>query len=542
MAIDRIVGIETEYGISRRSSVTKAIYDRPKQRQVEDTALLVSNFVVGPTKWDYRQERELPDLDGRQIGDIHNRILANGARFYEDHAHPEYSTPECRAPRQVVVCDRAGERILNLARASANKVLKAEHPDDEIVIYKNNVDSEGNSFGCHENYLVQRATPWYRIREFLMPFLVTRQIFTGAGKVSPNSRRPSTTGRSRPYSTLKGWVIDEFGEMSSYFEEAGMKDRHAGLLAEIQALFKDYEGGETERIFQLSQRPDFFTREESLDTMSDRGIINTRDEPHADPAKYRRLHVIVGDSNMAPWSTFLKVGTTMLVLDLIEDRHVGDEVMLKDPVDTFRSISRDQEWKWPVTFQDGRTATALDHQEAYLNLAMRHYSHDPIKKEIIERWASVLDALRRQDTNFLATRIDHAIKRRLIDMYMGKHDVGLNSPDVAKLDLRYHNINPEEGVFHSLERRGFVDSLGITVEEIDATVKSPPEDTRAYFRGGLLRRFPDRVVSANWGHVELTAGGKQVTVPLQEPLRGTKELIGGALESSENVEQLLEKL
>ncbi len=544
MAMDRVMGIETEYGISRRSASSKKIYD--KQNQISDTRGVITCYVAVPVKWDYSGEAELPKE--RRAETIDNALLPNGSRFYDDHGHPELSTPECRTPRQLVVYDKAGERILNVARMRANEELHRHQrtKGDDVAIYKNNVDSEGNSFGCHENYLMERRTPWDRIREMLMPFLVTRQIFTGAGKIGIH--QPSYESGVR-YDKLKEWILKEFQDIGNYVEPFDLGDSHKEISDRLVELFAEYERrkasgnkGEVPVIYQLSQRPDFFTCEEGPQTTHDRPLINTRDEPHADPEKYRRLHVIAGDANLAPWSSYLKVGTTMLVLDLIEDGFIGDEVCIRDPVNAFKTISRDQDWEWRIAFADGRSATAIDLQELYLGRAKQHYSHDPMKSEVIARWEYVLNALRRQDTDAVSDKLDHAIKKRLLDEKARRSGGALPPEEAHKIDLRYHNINPDEGVFYALQKRGFVDGMGIDEAEVEHAIHHPPEDTRAYFRGECFRRYPDDVVSANWDFVNMKKGRKLIQIPLAEPLRGTRELNEEKFNRSATARELLEKL
>jgi hypothetical protein len=531
MPIPRVIGIETEYGIARRSAETRKIY--AAQQQILDSTRIVSS-VFPQIEWDYFSETELPVLtDGRTLEDIGNTVLTNGARLYEDHGHPEYATPECTNPIQAVVYDKAGERILNLARISANRELTRSYrrSQDEIVIYKNNADVMGHSFGCHENYLVERRTPWTRIRDYLMPFLVTRQIFTGAGKVGLQD--PDFSDKTP---TPKPPVIGGKAGSERY--------SHGNARTEkTEPRPGGDSGAENRAVYQLSQRPDFFRREEGLQTTSHRPLINTRDEPHADPDRYRRLHVIVGDANLAPWSTYLKVGTTMLVLDLIEDGLIAEEVVIRDPVRTFRSISQDQDWNWLVTFGSGGVGTAVDHQEIYLNRAKQHYSSDPTKGEIIKKWESVLDALRRQDIDGLSDKLDHAIKRFVIEREMKRHGWDLSSPQVQKLDLRYHSVNPDESIYDLLEKRGHIDTLGITEGDIDHAMRNPPEDTRAYFRGKCIERFTDHVVAANWDLIDIeNSNGEIVRIPMNDPFKGTESLTGSILGHSRTVKDLLGQL
>ncbi|MGH2697536.1 MAG: proteasome accessory factor PafA2 family protein, partial [Actinomycetota bacterium] len=342
MAIPKVMGIETEYGISG-----------PGIREfnpVLASSLLINTFAgaLRRIRWDYEQESPLRDARGfepvqerepaeEDLG-LANVILPNGARYYVDHAHPEYSTPESAAPRDLVVHDKAGERILERSLELARELLP---PGERISVYKNNTDGKGNSYGCHENYLVDRATPFSRIVRDLTPFFVTRQIFTGAGKVGVESSR--VEGANVPY--------------------------------------------------QLSQRTDFFEAEVGLETTLKRPIINTRDEPHADPEKYRRLHVIIGDANMCEVATFLKVGTTALVLKMIEDDFLPD-LSLDGPVQALHEISWDPTVRATVRLADGRTATAIHLQWEYLDHAKRwtkEHEDTADNAVVLERWERVLE-------------------------------------------------------------------------------------------------------------------------------------------------------
>src|SRR3989475_470448 len=315
--------------------------------------------------FEYMEEKE---GTSKEESRLINLILSNGARFYVDHAHPEYSSPETTNPRDLVIWDRAGERILNLSRQRAEAVSP---PEQRILIYKNNTDGKGNSYGTHENYLMDRKVPFARIVQHMMPFFVTRQIFTGAGKVG----------------------------------------------AENNADPCDY---------QISQRADFLETEVGLETMHSRPIINTRDEPHADPEKYRRLHVIVGDANMAEISTYLKVGTTAIVLSMVEDDFIDRDLSVDQPVQAFRKVSRDLACRDTVRLKDGRTISAVDHQREFLALAKRYFKErqqpEPWVADVMGRWETTLDHLA-EDPRQLGRELDWVIKRQLIENYVAKHDL-----------------------------------------------------------------------------------------------------------------------
>src|SRR5207237_4855185 len=317
MAIPKVMGIETEYGIT--------VKNQPDFNPILSSLLLINSYETfrsSRIRWDYEAESPLRDARGfeymedkevpsKEESRLINLILSNGARFYVDHAHPEYSSPETTNPRDLVIWDRAGERILNLSRSRAEAVSP---PEQRILIYKNNTDRKGNSYGTHENYLLDRKVPFARIVQHLMPFLVTRQVYTGAGKVgAENNADPCD--------------------------------------------------------FQLSQRADFLETEVGLETMHSRPIVNTRDEPHADPEKYRRLHVISGDANMSEVATYLKTGITAIVLMMIEDEAVTEPFALENPVQALRAISHDLSCRRTVRLKDGRAVRAVDIQWGYHEMA-----------------------------------------------------------------------------------------------------------------------------------------------------------------------------
>jgi proteasome accessory factor A len=492
MAIQKVMGIETEYGIT--------VKNQPDFNPILSSLLLINSYETyrsSRIRWDYEAESPLRDARGfeymedkevpsKEESRLINLILSNGARFYVDHAHPEYSSPETTNPRDLVIWDKAGERILNLSRSRAEA---ASPPEQRILIYKNNTDSKGNSYGTHENYLMDRKVPFARIVQHLMPFFVSRQIFTGAGKVG----------------------------------------------AENNTEHCDY---------QISQRADFLETEVGLETMHSRPIVNTRDEPHADPEKYRRLHVIVGDANMSEVATYLKVGVTATVLSMIEDDLVDRDFALDNPVQAFRAISRDLTCRTPVRLKDGRTASPIDIQREYLELAHRYYRDrelDPITKEVLVRWEYVLDRLE-QDPMTLSRELDWVAKRDLIESYRAKHDLDWTDSRVAMIDLQYHDIRPGKGLFTKLQEADAVERIA-TDEEIARAVHEPPRDTRAYFRGMCLQRYPDDIVSASWDSIifDLKEGPLKKIFML-EPLRGTEAFVRRLFEDSPTARDLLRNI
>ena len=492
MAIPKVMGIETEYGITVRN--------QPDFNPILSSLLLINSYETYRTariRWDYEAESPLRDARGFEYAEekelpskeesrLINLILSNGARFYVDHAHPEYSTPECTNPRDLVIWDKAGERVLNISRTRAEAVSP---PEQRILLYKNNTDSKGNSYGTHENYLMDRRCPFTRIVQFMMPFLATRQIFTGAGKVGSENNLEYT-----PY--------------------------------------------------QISQRADFLETEVGLETMHSRPIINTRDEPHADPEKYRRLHVIVGDANMSELTTYLKAGTTAIALSMLEDDFIDRDLTLDNPVQAFRTISRDLTCRTTVRMKDGRAMTAVALQREFLELAHRYYRDrelDTVTKDVLVRWEYVLDRLE-QDPMSLSRELDWVIKKDLIESYMATHDLDWTNAKIAMIDLQYHDIRPGKGLYYKLEESEAVERL-VTDDEIAKAIHDPPKDTRAYFRGMCLQRYSEDIVSASWDSVifDLKEGPLKKIFML-EPLRGTEVFVRQLLDESPTARDLLRNI
>ena len=492
MAIPKVMGIETEYGISGPGN--------PDFNPVLASSLLINTFAgaLRRIRWDYEQESPLRDARGfepvqerepseEDLG-LANVILPNGARYYVDHAHPEYSTPECSTPREVVVHDRAGERILERSLRLAGDLLP---PGERIGIYKNNSDGKGNSYGCHENYLVDRRTPFSRIVRDLTPFFVSRQIFTGAGKVG-------------------------------------------------------VEGGRAEGVdvpYQLSQRTDFFEAEVGLETTLKRPIINTRDEPHADPEKYRRLHVIIGDANMCEVATYLKVGTTGLILKMIEDEWLPD-LSLDGPVQALHEVSWDPGLKTLFRLMDQRRVSALELQWEYLEHAtkwVKEREETPGNAEVLDRWRRTLDVLE-EDPLKLHRELDWVAKHRLVSAYRERDTLSWDDPKLALIDLQYHDVRRDKGLFHKLVAAGKVERL-VAEEEIERATGVPPTDTRAYFRGECIRRYPDAIVAASWDSVIFDTGRDALQrVPMREPLRGTRDMVDGLLDQAPDAATLVDRL
>ncbi|HYI44602.1 MAG TPA: depupylase/deamidase Dop [Actinomycetota bacterium] len=491
MAIPKICGIETEYGI--------AVREAADFNPILTSSLLINAYAKPAfkrVKWDYEEENPLRDARGferpaaepsaEDDSGLVNVILPNGSRYYVDHAHPEYSSPECLDARSVVIWDKAGERILE-ASIHAAQAIVAE--GERVFIYKNNSDGKGNSYGCHENYLVSRQVPFPQLVKHLTPFFVSRQVFTGSGKVG----------------------------------------------AENGAETVDY---------QISQRADFFEVEVGLETTFKRPIINTRDEPHADPERYRRLHVIVGDANMAELSTYLKVGTTSLLLKMIEDDFINDDFSLAEPVRSMRTVSHDPTCRAVVELAEGRSITAIDLQWEYLRLAKK-YAQDndssSVDEDVLLQWESVLEGLE-ADPMSLATKLDWVAKLHLLEAYRDRDDLPWDHSKLKMIDLQYHDVRRDKGLYYKLVSSGKIDRL-VRDEEIDYAVDHPPEDTRAYFRGECLRRFSPKIVAASWDALIFDTGDEPLRkVPTMEPTRGTKAHVQDLLDRSPDASTLLQNL
>jgi proteasome accessory factor A len=491
LAQPKYVGTETEFGIT--------VSGQPDVNPVLASSMVVSAYqsADAPVRWDHSDEHPLRDArafdepspheppSDEELG-LANTVLTNGARFYVDHAHPEYSSPECSNARDLVVWDKAGERILEEAARRAAHTL----PDGgRILIHKNNTDGKGAAYGTHENYLVPRSVPFPSLVTNLIPFFVSRVIYTGAGRIG---------------------------------NEFGLDDTP----------------------FQLTQRADFFEVEVGLETTLKRPLINTRDEPHSDPEKYRRLHVINGDATLCEVATFLKVGTTMLVLDMIEDDRLADAPQLARPVEAFHELSHDPTLKRTVSLSDGTRASAIELQWRYLDAAKTYCKDrdlDRVTADVLERWESVL-ATAEVEPLALAGQVDWATKLRLLEQYRGRHELAWDSPKLKMVDLQYHDVRQEKGLYNRLAARGEVERL-VAESEIQAAMTEPPADTRAYFRGKCLAKFRRQIVAAGWDALIFDVGQDALQrVPMMEPGRGTKAHVGDLLERCESAEDLLAEL
>lgn len=487
MAIHKVLGTETEYGIVVRGDTGF--------NPAVASSLVVNSYPGARVKIQWSYEEESPGRDARGFGHdsfgvvdpegaVVNSVLANGARLYVDHAHPEYSSPESYDPREAALYDKAGERVMHGAAAAATEVS-----GKTVSLYKNNSDGKGNSYGAHENYLLSRETPFGEVIRYATPFLVTRQIFTGAGKVGSENDRPP---------------VD----------------------------------------FQITQRADFFEEEVGLETTLKRPIINTRDEPHGEPSKYRRLHVIIGDANLSEPQTFLKLGTTALMLAALEDGALPDPLDLFDPVEACWSVSHDLTLRRPLELDGGGSATALELQGRYLEWLSKYVEKeldDPVWKAVIEEWERVLGALD-DDPMSLADTLDWVAKKRLLDGFVARDGLEWDDAKLRAFDLQYHDVDPERGLYHRLAARGAIRRL-FTDDEVDRARVEPPTRTRAYFRGRCVSEFSSALVAANWDSLVFDVGESHLKrVPMMEPLRGDAELVGAILDEAEDAADLLRRL
>ncbi len=425
------------------------------------------------------QRRLSPDEVARYLfrrvvswGRSSNVFLGNGARLYLDvGSHPEYATPECDSVHDLVVHDKAGERILEQLLTSAEERLGDEGIHGDIYLFKNNTDSAGNSYGCHENYCTTRRDEFSSYSEVLIPFLVSRQIYAGAGKVLQTAR----------------------GAM-----------------------------------YCVSQRAEHIWEGVSSATTRSRPIINTRDEPHADAERYRRLHVIVGDSNMSEYTNFLKVGACALMLRMLEEPQVVlRDMTLENPIRAIREISHDMTCTRRVRLANGREVSALDIQGEYLGRALRFAEHHDLTEQeqlALEMWEHCLTALA-NDPMKLDREIDWVIKYRLMESYRERHGLELSDARVALVDLQYHDVNRDRGLFYRMQKRGMVERM-VTDEEISHAVENPPQTTRARLRGEFIRRAKEqkRDYTVDWVHLKLNDQAQR-TVLCKDPFKAHDERV-----------------
>jgi Pup amidohydrolase len=503
MTVRRVMGIETEYGIS----VPGDPLANPMvlSGHVVHAYASTQGLPAARAGWDYADEAPLRDARGWEMGrgvahpsqltDVEdptmaNVVLTNGARLYVDHAHPEYSSPEVTTPRAAVTWDRAGELVMREAVERLRDLPTGVGAT--VNLYKNNTDGKGASYGTHENYLMRRETPFQRIIAQLTPFLVVRQVLTGSGRVG-----------------------------------IGVESRTPG--------------------FQVSQRSDFFEAEVGLETTLKRPIINTRDEPHAVADLYRRLHVIIGDANHCDVAGLLKMGTTSLVLAMIEDGAITRDLSIRAPVPTLHAVSRDIDLTSSVELSSGEHMRPIEILWAYREMAEAYLSElggapDEDTAEVMHWWERVLTLLE-HDREAAAPYVDWVAKLAVLERYRERDMLTWESPQLRAIDIQWSDVRADKGIFHRMALGGRFHRL-IAEEDVRAAVTTPPADTRAYFRGTCISRFPDNVVAASWDSVIFDVPDSRALqrVPMLEPLRGTEESVGALIAHSPDVSTMLRRL
>ena len=520
MSARRIIGMETEFGILEPGNS----YANPIQLSAELVEAYGRN-TGGRVSWDFHGEDPLNDARGYRLeraaahpsqltdnpdeaapayGDVATRlssgqsqelrrpraanlVLTNGARLYVDHAHPEYSAPETASAREAVLWDRAGEVVAQRAMAQ----LASEGRN--LAVYKNNVDGKGAAYGSHENYLMSRETSFTDVIRYMTPFFVTRPILCGAGRVG------------------------------------------LGQRSEVPG-------------FQISQRADYVENDIGLETTFNRPIINTRDEPHAVCEEYRRLHVIGGDANLFDVSNLLKVGTTSLVLWLIENEEIPlelDAVLLDSPVDSTWQVSHNYMLDLELPMHDGSAKTAIEIQEIYLDVVKsalaRHGVSDAETVEIVTYWERVLGFLKERDWDAAAPYVEWVAKYRLLEGLRSRGNLSWDSDKLRALDLQWHDLRPDKSIVAKLAVAGQVARL-FSHDAVECAVREAPTSTRAYLRGGLIAKFGHRVPAAGWDGIILDAEGELVRLPLMRPERATEDLVGEILRASADPADFLRRL
>ena len=446
----RIYGLENEYGVT-------CTFRGQRRLSPDEVARYLFRRVVS---W----------------GRSSNVFLENGARLYLDvGSHPEYATPECDDIRELIVHDKAGERILESLVNAAELRLREEGISGQVYLFKNNTDSAGNSYGCHENYLVSRYGEFGKLAEVMIPFFVSRQIISGSGKVLQTAR---------------------------------------GAL------------------YCISQRAEHIWEGVSSATTRSRPVINTRDEPHADAERFRRLHVIVGDSNMSEYTSWLKVATTSVLLRMLEEGVVMRDLSLENPIRAIREISHDITCRRKVRLANGREASAIEIQWEYLSRAARYVERrdDPEMKQTVKDWEECLLALE-EDYTRLDTKIDWVMKHRLIERYRERHQISLAHPKLALMDLAYHDVCRRRGLYYMLEKHGLAERY-VTDAEIDVAKLEPPQTTRAKLRGEFIRaaKRRRRDFTVDWVHLKLNDQAQR-TVLCKDPFKHSDERVARLIAS-----------
>jgi proteasome accessory factor A len=448
MVNKRILGLETEYGVT-------CVVDGQRRLSPDEVARYLFRRVVA---W----------------GRSSNVFLPNGGRLYLDvGSHPEYATAECDKVSDLISQDQAGDRIIEELAIEAEKRLNSEGIQGQIHLFKNNIDAAGNSYGCHENYSISRKFNFQKVTESVIPFLITRQIFTGAGKWLSNNKNQN---------------------------------------------------------YQLSQRSDHMWESISSATTRSRPIINTRDEPHADPEEYRRLHVIVGDSNMSQTTTNLKVCSTEMILQLIEIGQINDEFNIENPIRTLRDISSDLTFSKKFRLSNGKEVTALNLQEHYLESVMNssiysEFEANEYYKKAIDLWEKFLNCAKQNDFSSVDKDIDWVIKKKYMDQYQEKNGLKNNDPRMVLIDITFHNIRKDRGIFYILEKFGLINTI-VDQNMINNAIDFAPESTRAKLRGEFIKKAQEkkRDYTVDWVHLKIN-DQNQRTVVCKDPFKFVDERV-----------------
>ena len=499
MSVRRVMGIESEFGISnpQDSSANPMLLS---SQVVNAYGNEVMPNRIRRMRWDYDVESPLRDARGfdmsraeadpSQLTDddygLANLVLPNGARYYVDHAHPEFASPEVTNPYDAALWDTAGDRIIERSARLASTLT-----GELITVYKNNTDGKGVSYGTHENYQVLREVPFTDLIKFLTPFFVTRCIFAGAGRVG-----------------------------------LGQENLEPG--------------------FQVSQRADFFEAEVGLETTLRRPIINTRDEPHADPDIYRRLHVIIGDANMSQKMTYLKMGTTAIVLSMIEAGFLQLDFELYDAVTSMHLVSHDYKFETKQRLRDGSEMSALEIQRHYQQSAAQFLVEtnetDEMAHDVVSQWGRILTALEVNPMS-LINEVDWITKLSVLNGYRNRDQLLWNDSRLAAIDIQFADLRPDKGLARVLQQKGKMD-LMFTEEQVAMAVANPPSDTRAYFRGTCVAKFVDQVAAVSWDSVILDLGPdvplKRIATP--DALGGTKAATADLFERSNLATELMANL
>jgi proteasome accessory factor A len=496
MLINRVMGLENEYGLTSTKNTDPIILSN---RIVSAYAKHV--YPNSSIRWDYDLENPLRDARGYDLTraeadvsllthedqTIANLVIPNGARFYVDHAHPEYSSPEVISPIDIALWDLAGEKVMQ----KACELDALENSDDEIRIFKNNVDNKGASYGTHENYMTTREVKFENIINGLTSHLVTRQIYCGAGRIG----------------------IGQNSEISGY---------------------------------QISQRADYIETHVGLETTLRRPIINTRDEPHCDPALYRRLHLIIGDANMSDNINILKTGTTSIILSMIEANYCDFSIVeIENPVAEVKNVSQDLDLNQKIKLKNGHSKTALEIQEWYFEKALEFCQKNDFMNDyqvVLEIWQRILNSLNR-DKSQLIGEVDWITKLNIIEKYMTKHNTKLDDLLLKSLDIKYSEITKDDGIAQILRKNSILITKFSKVQ-IDNAVLNPPTQTRAWFRGKVLSKFSNNIAAASWDSVifDVDAQDPLVRISTLDPLKGNKDLTGELIDNAKNITDLLGEL